>query len=638
MAGRLDWYHNDKFGLFIHWGPYSIAGTEASWPIMAPDLAEGMFHNRVHISEAEYTALPQRFNPQHFDPDEWVRIAKAAGMRYMVFTAKHHDGFCMFDAPGTDYTIMNTPYGRDICLELAQACARGGLRLGFYYSPPDMHHPGYRDTHQPTVHNWTGEPNRPDWITYLDYMESHLRKLLTDYGEVCLIWFDGLANHNKYEPARFHRLIHELSPNTLINDRLGDGYDFITPEQFIPKNGIPARTGKPPAGVDPGGDAFFRTVEFLYKVPLAKGWIGKQMDRYAEGKLELTPVHQERYPAPDRFQPWETCMTMGNTWAYNPHDDGWKSSGELLRNLVRVASRGGNFLLNVGPDGDGRFPHQAVERLDTIGRWVQKNAEALFGTTYTPLAGGGWGGSTRKDSRVYLHLFAPLSDDKLVFPAFPGSIKQALLLNGEVVDFVQNEGQLELHPNLISAAEGVSVVALEIDPQEPGWTDYSQPVVTTQAPWEYIRHQAFSSALINAILNGMIAFFSYQGRQVIPYDEMAIDILITVAIIAFINAWLAAGSARTALIKGDIRQEWVGKFRWRLPQSSAVLGLLTMLVCTGLFGGVVMDGLLFVFAPMGVPQWVYIVLKTMYTGVSAGLAVAMAVLAVLRFMPEKENR
>ena len=142
---RLDWYLKAKFGLFVHWGAYAVAGVESSWPIMSPDLAGMLFGNPTRISEADYTALPQRFNPQAFDARAWVRLAQETGMRYIVFTAKHHDGFCMFDAPGTDYKVTNTPFGRDICLELADACAQAGMRLGFYYSPPDMRHPGYRD-------------------------------------------------------------------------------------------------------------------------------------------------------------------------------------------------------------------------------------------------------------------------------------------------------------------------------------------------------------------------------------------------------------------------------------------------------------------------------------------------------------
>ncbi|MEE4193976.1 MAG: alpha-L-fucosidase, partial [Anaerolineae bacterium] len=402
MEQRMAWYQQAKFGLFVHWGAYSVAGVEASWPIMAPDLSEAMFQNTKRISLAEYEQLPAQFNPVDFDADEWVRIAQEAGMRYIVFTAKHHDGFCMFDAPGTDYKITNTPYGKDICLELAQACERAGMSLGFYYSPPDMHHPGYRDTSKPATKNWTGEPERKEWADYLDYMESHLRKLLTDYGKVSILWFDGLANHGKYDPERFHQLVHELSPDTLINDRLGNGFDYVTPEQFIPKEGVPARTGKPAPGLDPGGDGFFRLVCSLFNIPVLRGWIRKQMQKYADGTLELTPVHQETYPSPERFQPWETCMTMGQTWAYNPDETTWKTSETLIQNLVQVVSKGGNYLLNVGPTDIGTFPPEAIERLRAIGNWMEKNHGAIYGNTYTPLQGQSWGQATRKDDTVFL--------------------------------------------------------------------------------------------------------------------------------------------------------------------------------------------------------------------------------------------
>ena len=373
---RMKWYKEAKFGLFIHWGPYSVAGVEASWPIMAPVLSAAMFGTELSITEEEYTALPAQFNPVDFDPDQWVRLAQDAGMRYIIFTSKHHDGFCMFDAPGTDYKITNTPYGKDICLELSHACVRAGMPLGFYYSPPDMHHPGYRDTTQPITKNWTGQPKRKEWGEYLDYMESHIRKLLTDYGKVSVIWFDGLTNHGKYNPKRFHQLVHELSPETLINDRLGDGYDFITPEQFIPKAGIPAITGKPNPSMDPAGDLFFRTVSSLSTIPVIRGWLIKQVHKYRDGTSPLTKVYQEPYPRPERFQPWETCMTMGDSWAYNPSEQNWKDPCQLVRNLVDVVSHGGNYLLNVGPTSRGVFPKEAIERIEV----VRGPSSAMYGS------------------------------------------------------------------------------------------------------------------------------------------------------------------------------------------------------------------------------------------------------------------
>ncbi len=465
---RLDWYLEAKFGLFLHWGPYSVGGVEASWPIMTPGMSENLFRNTTRISEAAYVALAQRFNPQKFDARAWVRLAQEAGMRYIVLTAKHHDGFCMFDAPGTDYKITHSPYGRDICLELAEACHAAGMRLGFYYSPPDMHHPGYRDTRRPVSANWLGEPKRPEWDAYLDYMESHLRKLLTGYGEVSILWFDGLANHLKYDPPRFHRLIHELNPRTLINDRLGDGYDYITPEQFIPRRGVPVRTGKPPASNE-GGEGLLKTLPALLKVPLLGGWVRKQMEKYAEGELELTQIPQAVCPAPQDFQPWETCMTMGQSWAYNPAETRWKSPQELVRNLVKVVSGGGNYLLNIGPAPDGTFPPEAVERLRYIGQWMGRNAQAIYGTSYAPPLAGFDGKVTRKGGCYYLHLFDWPASGQIVIEAFPAAVQSAALLPGTPLPYsqagsrLQNRLQISLPAQAADARdEAASVIVVQM--------------------------------------------------------------------------------------------------------------------------------------------------------------------------------
>ena len=464
---RLDWYLQAKFGLFLHWGAYSVAGVEASWPIMTPDMAEIMFGNTARISEADYTALPHRFNPVKFDARAWVRLAQEAGMRYIVLTAKHHDGFCMFDAPGTDYKITNTPYGKDICLELAEACSEAGMRLGFYYSPPDMHHPGYRDTNKPVTANWLGEPKRAAWSVYLDTMESHLRKLLTDYGEVSIIWFDGLVNHQKYDPPRFHRLIHELSPNTLINDRLGDGYDFITPEQFIPRQGVPVRTGKPPAG-NQGGEGLFKAVPVMLKVPLLGGWVRSQLTKYAEGSLELSQIAQNPNPEPNEFQPWETCMTMGQSWAYNPAESNWKAPQKLVQNLVEVVSRGGNYLLNIGPRPDGTFPPQAVERLQVIGEWMTRNAEAIYGTTYAPHLTGFDGRVTRKAESYYLHVIDWPAAERIVIEAFPDRVASVVLMGGAALPFRQENERLEIDLPAQAPDEAVSVIAVHTAESKPG--------------------------------------------------------------------------------------------------------------------------------------------------------------------------
>ncbi|MFH2038905.1 MAG: alpha-L-fucosidase [Chloroflexota bacterium] len=624
-----DWYQQAKFGLFIHWGAYSAAGVEASWPIMAPDLSEAMFGTKTRITEDDYTSLPAKFNPIDFDADNWVRTAQEAGMRYIIFTSKHHDGFCMFDAPGTDYKITNTPFGRDICLELSQACAKYNMHLGFYYSPPDMHHPGYRDTRKPATKNWLGEPKRKEWASYLDYMESHIRKLLTDYGQVSIVWFDGLANHGKYDPDRFHQLIRSLSPDTLINDRLGDDYDFVTPEQFIPKLGIPIRTGKPPAGVDPGGDGFFRLVTSLFKVPGLRGWIRKQLKKYNDGTLALTPVLQEPYPSPQRFQPWETCMTMGQSWGYNPQETDWKAPGRLVRNLIEVVSRGGNYLLNVGPTERGTFPPEAIERLQYISKWMQKNGESVYGSSYTPVQGVDWGRATLKDDRIHLHVFDWPSTGKLEIPTFPVTANKISLQSGEPLTFIQNGQQLEVSLPNQAPDEDVSVLVIDTSDNK-ALEVYSPEKETRTSTFQYIKKQAIANIVINSILNGLIAFFTYRLRGPIPYAEAAIDILITVFIIAYLISWLSIGGTHTEIIKGNLPAPVKGWPGLKLPRGAGLSILYITMVCVILFGGLFMDVLLYLLAPGGMSNWAYIGLKTLYTGLCAGMASSLTIQSVVR--------
>jgi alpha-L-fucosidase len=626
-GARLAWYRAAKFGLFIHWGAYSAAGLEASWPIMAPALSETMFGTHKQISQTEYTALPDKFNPVDFNAQEWVRTAQAAGMCYIVFTSKHHDGFCMFDAPGTDYKITRTAFGRDICKELAQACAKVGMPLGFYYSPPDMHHPGYRDTSKPATQNWLGEPKRQQWGEYLDYMEAHIRKLLTDYGKVRILWFDGLTNHAKYDPPRFHKLVHDLSPETLINDRLGDDYDFITPEQFIPRKGIPVRTGRPPSGNDPGGDNFFRTIIFLYKIPVLHGALRNLIKKYGSGDLELTPVLQDLYPSPQRFQPWETCMTMGRSWAYNPDETDWKSPQALIHNLVKVVSRGGNYLLNVGPTDRGTFPPEAVQRLDHVGKWMASNNEAIYGSTYTPLPAFPWGVATRKGAKTYLHVFEPPADKKLEINGFPGAARSVHFLNGEKLPYTQSAQRLEITLPAQAPDPDATVVAVDIDSSEAGWNAYTLGAFDGETRKKYLKTQVTWAAIINMVLNGLIAFFSYRKRTAMfSYPEIAIDVLITVFIIAFLTSWFVIGSVRKEILKGNLPGS-TGK-GLKLPGNAALRALLLSFVCVIGFGGLFVDGVLFLLAPGGLNNWAYIIIKTLYTGASAAVAGALSIWSV----------
>jgi len=408
-------FNDAKFGMFIHWGPYSLASVEASWPIMSAGKRWG-------ISEADYHALPQRFNPTQFDARAWVKLAQEAGQRYMVFTSKHHDGFCMFDSSYTDYKITRTPYGKDIAAQLAGAAHEAGLPFGFYYSPPDLNHPGYRDTSKPSAENWRGQPTRAEWPLYLDYMELQLRELLTRYGDLFVIWFDGLDHQEKYAGTRFHKLIHELQPGALINNRIGLTGDFVTPEQRLP-NGIPTRNSHVGA-VDPNDKGVSATV-----------------------------------PKPEDFQPWETCMTINNTWAYNKNDHKFKSTTELVRALIDAASKGGNFLLNVGPSPEGTIQPEFQERLRGIGAWLKVNGDAIYGSTYGPIQDLKWGRTTSRGKTVYLHIF-DMPTGNIELPL--AGVRRVHALAGGDLKYTARAGKLTIAASQIAPQPHATVVAIDL--------------------------------------------------------------------------------------------------------------------------------------------------------------------------------
>jgi alpha-L-fucosidase len=417
-ANRTEWYRQAKFGMFIHWGPYSQASVEASWPIMVPKPGG--------ITEAEYRALARTFNPTRFDPHAWVDLARQAGQKYMVFTTKHHDGFCMFDSAYTDYKITRALYGKDIVSELAQACHEDEMPLGFYYSPPDMHHLGFRDTSKPASENWHGEPERPEWTSYLAYMQLQLRELLTRYGPVALIWFDGLNNQEKYDGAHLLRMIAEMQSATLVNDRLGVDGDYETPEQFIP-TAIPTKEVRL-TGVDPGVSRLLKTT----------------------------------VPRAEDFRLWETCMTINNTWAYNKNDHDFKSPRTLIRSLVEVASRGGNFLLNVGPQPDGQIQPEFQERLKAIGTWLTLNGDSIYGTTYGPVQNVQGLCTTAGPKTIYFHLFDWTPPLCAVSGIDARVLSARLLADGTPLKFRQTQARLEIEIPSIAPDPDVSVIALNL--------------------------------------------------------------------------------------------------------------------------------------------------------------------------------
>ena len=414
---RAAWQREAKFGMFIHWGPYSVAGVEASWPILTPN---------GEITEADYRALPTRFNPTLFDPGAWIDLAQKAGQRYMVFTAKHHDGFCMFDSDYTDYKITRTPYGKDIVRALSDACRARKMDLGFYYSPPDMNHPGYRDTGKLSSTNYRGEPARPEWPLYLEYMGLQLHELLTKYGPVTEVWFDAVDadTQARYDGQRFVDEVRRLQPAALVNNRAGVPGDFVTPEQFIPK-AIPVK--------------------------------GIRMDSPDHSAADRQAI---RVPRQEDFQPWEACMTINETWAYRGKDRNFKSVDTLIRSMVEIISRGGNFLLDVGPQPDGRIQPEFVERLEAMGNWVHANAAAIYGSTYGPIQDEPQFRTTARGASVYAFVMDSAATEIQVRGLHTPVASARLVATGKPVAFSAASQGIRIAISKELWSEGIPVIEL----------------------------------------------------------------------------------------------------------------------------------------------------------------------------------
>jgi alpha-L-fucosidase len=353
------WFQDAKFGLFVHWGIYSTL-ADGEWV---------MNNRRIHV--AEYEKLPAFFDPKAFDPAEWVGLAKAAGMRYITITSKHHDGFAMWDSKVSDYDIVDrTPYGRDVLKMLADECHRQGIKLFFYYSQLDWHHPDYFPRGR--VGRDTGRPESGDWGAYLDYMDAQLGELLTGYGDIGGIWFDGWWDKPEAEwrLASTYGLIHRLQPAALIGSnhhrKPFPGEDFQMFEKDLPGH---------------------KTATFN-----------------AESEVGDLPL--------------ETCETMNGSWGFNLLDTRYKSVQDLVRYLARAAGYDANFLLNVGPMPDGRIQPEFASRLREMGAWLRTNGESIYGTRGGPLAPREWGVTTHKPGKVFVHVF-DWPDSVLALPRFP---------------------------------------------------------------------------------------------------------------------------------------------------------------------------------------------------------------------------
>ncbi len=359
---RMQWWKDAKFGMFIHWGLYSVPAGKwgnntgyGEWIMLS-----------AKIPRADYAALAKQFNPTKFNAVEWVKLAKDAGQKYIVITSKHHDGFAMFGSKADPYNIVDaTPFKRDILKELADACRKEGMKLGFYYSQAqDWYHPGgaisgnveWDSTHIADMNKYIDEIAIPQ-----------VKEILANYGDVAVLWWDTPTNMTKAMTQRLADLLKPY-PNIITNNRLGAdmGGDLETPEQFVPATGFPGRN-------------------------------------------------------------WEVCMTMNGNWGYNAWDDRWKSTTDLLQKLIDIVSKGGNFLLNVGPNAYGVIPEVCQQNLREIGAWLNTNGESIYGTQASPFPFLSWGRATQKGQKLYLQVFNWPKDGKLVLP-FSNKITKAYLL------------------------------------------------------------------------------------------------------------------------------------------------------------------------------------------------------------------
>jgi alpha-L-fucosidase len=397
-----EWFRDAKLGLFIHWGVYSQL-ARGEWVMQTQE-----------IPVPTYEWLASAFNPVEFDAREWVDIARAAGVRYITITARHHDGFSMFASDATRYDIVDwTPFDRDPLLELAEECRRAGIKLFFYYSQLDWHHPDYWP--RGGTGRATGRPESGDWDRYLDFMDTQLEELLTGYGLLGGIWFDGMWDKPDadWRLQRTYGLIHELQPAALI----------IPNHHLTPKPGEDAQT-------------------FEQDLP------GENTSGFNTTEIGALPL--------------ETSLTMNRSWGFNITDTDFKSVPELVGYLVRAAGVGANLLLNVGPRPDGTLQPEAVTRLRELGAWLETHGSSIYGTRAGPIPPRTWGATTRRGDTVFVHVL-DWPDPTLALPPLDARVRRARMLGGADVAFTQSEAgvTLTLPP---APGEPARVVVLETEP------------------------------------------------------------------------------------------------------------------------------------------------------------------------------
>lgn len=380
------WFQDAKFGMFIHWGVYSV-----------PARGEWVMNNEK-IPIAKYEPFADQFNPTDFDPAQVVAMAKAAGMKYITFTSRHHDGFSMFDTKQNDWNVVKrTPYKKDIVKMLADECQKQGIKLFLYYSQLDWHHPDYFPRGRTGV-GYTGRPESGDFNKYLDFMDAQLTELLTNYGAIGGIWFDGMWDKPAadWRLGQTYSLIHKLQPAALVgsNHHLKPfaGEDFQAFEKDLP--------GKKSTG--------FNEEQVIGALPL------------------------------------ETCETINTSWGYSKSDKKFKSTKDLIQYLVKAAGNNANFLLNIGPMPSGKVQPEFTSRLQEMGQWISKYGDSVYGTRGGPIQERVWGVTTAKGNKVYLHILN-WSDDALLIPNLPKEVKSAKFMkDGSRARFEKNKNGLIL--------------------------------------------------------------------------------------------------------------------------------------------------------------------------------------------------
>jgi alpha-L-fucosidase len=433
LAARLAWWRDAHFVMFIHWGLYAQWGSH--YPAPDGTLRDGTSEHmmmRLKIPRADYAKIADVFNPVKFDAEAWVATAQAAGMQYLVITAKHHDGFAMFDSPSSDYNIVRrTPWKRDPVRELADACRRHGLKFGVYYSlgrdwddpdvPTDVKSDGWRRSN-----TWDfPDEDKKDFTRYFERkVKPQVRELLTQYHPD-ILWFDTPERIKRAQSVELMALIRELQPNCIVNQRIGNRLgDYRVAEQEIP----------------------------------AGGWTDA----------------------------WESCMTLNRHWGYYLGDENFKSTTTVVHNLIDIVSKGGNLLLNVGPTGEGIIPQGSVDRLREVGAWLAHNGEAIYGTTASLLPAPAWGRLTQKSdatgTTLYLHVFDWPADRRLIVPGLANNIVSATLLaDGRQLEFGTNAQGAQLTVPAVMPDRISSTIKLRLTPEES-----DQRVQSDGGPWRFI--------------------------------------------------------------------------------------------------------------------------------------------------------